>query len=119
MSDNVGTLRKIVIDGITFDVFADTNVEFNPSKFKTEGMPTTGKTMFKMTRVVMEKKGIGIATAHAEMETLKEKAESLADVTLAVEYADGSVYRATGRIDFEGYESDSGKSTIRMIPVRD
>jgi hypothetical protein len=43
----------------------------------------------------------------------------LADVTMSVELADGSIYKATGRINYENYESETGKSTIQMIPKKD
>ena len=119
MSANVGTIRKAVIDGITFDVFADANLTFNRSKFETEGQATTGKTMMKMTRRVQTIEGLTLATTPAEMETLNSKAEGLADVTLSIELADGSVYKATGRIYFENYESETGKSAVTLIPGGD
>jgi len=119
MGNNTGTLRKVVIDGVTYDVFGDTNITFNRTKFEIEGQATTGNTMYKMTRRVPTIESVGLATTPAEMETLKSKSEGLADITLSVELADTSVYKATGRINFESYESETGKSTIVMIPKRD
>jgi hypothetical protein len=50
------------------------------------------------------------------MESLKTKCESLADETMSVTLADGSVYRCTGRANFESYESETGKSKLKLIP---
>ena len=119
MGENVGTLRKCVIDGVSYDVFADTNITFNRSAYEVEGQATTGKTFYKRTKRVRTAESIGLATTPAKMEELASKANSLADKTLAFELADGSNYKATGQINFENYESESGKSTVQFIPSGD
>jgi len=116
MGRNVGTLRKVVIDGVTYDVFADCNISFNRTDFEIEGQATTGKTLFKMKRRIQNIEGLDLATTPAEMETLKSKSDSLADKTLAVTLADGSTYRSTGRVHYDKYESETGKSTVKLIP---
>jgi hypothetical protein len=119
MGNNTGSLRKIVLNGVTFDVPGDTNITFNNSKFTTEGMPTSGKTMFKMMRKVKTVESVELGTTPAEMEQIKELSEGLADITLSFELADGSVYKGKGRIDFESYESETGKTKIKLIPDGD
>ena len=119
MGENTGSIRKVVLDGVTFDVFADTNITFNRTRYNTEGLATSGKTMFKMTRRVPTMESLGIGTVPSEMESLKAKAEGLSDLTMSLELADGSVYKATGRINFENYESETGKSTVQLIPAQD
>lgn len=119
MGENTGTLRKVVLNGVTYDVYADTNITFMRSGFEIEGQATTGDTLYKMTKRVRTIEGLGLATTPQKMEALKSLAESLVDVTMAVELADGSTYRATGRINYENYESESGKSTVVLIPKRD
>ena len=116
MNDNSGTLRKCVLAGTSFDVFADVNVTFNRAKFETEGQATTGKTVFKMTKRVQTKEGLTLKCNPSEMEYLNELSDSLADITMSVEYADGSVYKATGRINFENWESETLKATVTLIP---
>jgi len=118
MGNNVGTPRKIVIDGITFDIFPDTNVTFNIGNYEIEGQATTGDTLYKRTKKVQTKEGITLAVNPQKLAQLEEKANSLADKTFAVEYADGTTYRATGQINLENWESESGKASITMIPKR-
>ena len=115
---NVGTIRKVVIDGVTYDVPADINITFNRSSFETEGTPTSGKTMIKKTRRVPTIESLTLMTTPAEMETLNDVAEGLTDVTFSVELADGTVYKSAGQINFENYESEEGKSTITFIPAK-
>lgn len=119
MGNNVGTLRKAVLQGVTYDVFGDANITFNRSGFEIEGQATTGDTLMKMTKRVRTIEGLDLSTTPEEMEALKTLSESLADITMSVVLADGSTYKATGRVNFESYESETGKSSVMLIPVRD
>jgi hypothetical protein len=116
---NVGTIRKVVIDGVTYDVFNDVDITFNKSKYTIESMATTGRTLHKRTKRVQTIEGLVLATTPAEMVALANKADALADKTFSIELADGSVFKATGQINFENYTSADGKSNIQLIPTRD
>lgn len=116
---NIGTPRKVVIDGVSFDVMGDTNITYNASKYEIEAQPTTGDALFKRTKRIPTMEGITIAASPAILEELKTKSNSLADKTMSVEFADGSVYKASGQINFENWESESGKATLILIPKRD
>lgn len=118
MGNNTGTLNRVIINGVTYDVPADINITFNRSSFTTEGIPTSGKTIQKYTRRVPTMESVILMTEPAEVETLNNVSETLADVTLAIELADGSSYRSTGRINFENYETEEGRSTITIIPSK-
>ncbi len=114
-----GTPKKITIDGITVDVFADVNISLTPTKFKHDGIATTGRTLQKFTKQVKKMEGISIATSADKIEALAEKADSIASKTYSVEFADGTVYRASGQFDFEKWESEDSKATINFIPDDD
>jgi hypothetical protein len=114
----VGTPRKVVIDGVSYDVMNDTNITFNPTKYEVEGVATTGDTLFKRTKRVQSMEGVTISALPPILESLKDKADSLADKTMSVEFADGSVYKATGQINYENWESESGRATLQLLPKR-
>ncbi len=116
MAGNVGSIRKVVIDGITFDVPLDADITFNASQYTIEGVATSGDNMTKRTKRVQTIEGLTIATSAAEMITLRDKADSLADKTLSIELADGSVFKSSGQINFENYTSQDGKTAIQLIP---
>ena len=118
MGDNSGTVRRVVINGVTYDVPADINITFNRSSFTLEGVATSGKTMMKYTRRVPTMESVILMTNPAEAEELNNISETLADVTIAVELADGSVYRTTGRINYENMETEENRSSIMIIPAK-
>ena len=118
MGSTSGTLRKVVINGVTYDVPGDANITFNLSSFEVEGMPTSGKTMMKMTRRVPTMDSVPLSTSPEEADELLKVAESISDATIAVEFADGTTYRTSGKISYENFETESNKSTIKIIPAK-
>lgn len=116
MAGNIGSIRKVVIDGITFDIPLDADATFNYSLYTIEGQATSGGNMTKRTKRVQTVEGLVVACTAAEMVTLADKADSLADKTLSVELADGSVFKASGQVNFENYTSQDGKASIQLIP---
>ena len=110
-----GTLRKVVIDGITFSVTADVDVTINSGVLK-EGMPTSGPTMFKHTRQSPDIESITVSAEPVENDLLLNFNNRLTTYPLSLEFADGSVYRAVGQIGHEGYTNADNIATIRMIP---
>lgn len=117
MSQNVGTLKKAVIDGETFNVAADGKFDFTLGQYETEGQATTGETLFKMTKRPENMEGLELQGTPAMLERLRPKVNSLADVTLAVTTIDGSTYRGTGRITADKWDSSTGKVSVNLIPA--
>ena len=113
---NSGTIRKLVLDGVSYDVPADINITFNRSSFEIEGVPTTGRTMFKMTRRVPTQEGVVVMTDPAEAEALNDLSERLDSFPIAVTLADNSTYRTTGKINYENWETEENRSSIMIIP---
>ena len=116
MANNSGTIRKLVLNGVSYDVPADINITINLSSFEIEGIPTSGRTMHKMTRRVPTMEGVVLITNPSEADTLKNLAEGLADITMSVELAGGDTYKATGKINYENFETEENRSSLTLIP---
>ncbi len=116
MSDVVGSLRKVTIDGVTFRVAADGGFSGPGSIYENTSIPTSGGNVRKMVKRAPVKEGLTLICNGSERDELQDIADSRDDVPLAVETAAGDIYRATGWIEFEGYESEEGKATIQMHP---
>src|SRR6056297_3603651 len=118
MGSNSGTIRKLTLDGVTYDVPADINITFNRSSFEIEGVPTTGRTMMKMTRRVPTMEGVVIMTDPAEVENLNDLSERLNSFPISVTLADDSTWRTTGRINYENVETEENRSSVMIIPEK-
>ena len=113
-----GTPRKLTLDGVSYDVAADTNITLNLSPFETEGVPTSGRTMMKRTVRTQTAEGIPIVASATEQDQLRVLAERLDTFPCTITMASGAVWRATGNINFESVESEENRAGIVIIPDR-
>lgn len=114
--DIVGALRKVTLDGTTFDVFPDSNVTEVGSQWENQPLPTSGRTLRKMTKRSENREGVVLACNGVERDILKELSERQSDYTMSYETASGDVYRCTGWIEFENRETEEGRASIQMHP---
>jgi hypothetical protein len=114
--DIVGAIRKVTLDGITFNVFADANIKEVGSAWENSDIPTSGRTMRKMVKRSEKREGCVLACNGAERDILKELSERTTDYTMSYETAAGDVYRCTGWIDFEARETEENRAAITMWP---
>ena len=110
-----GTIRKVTLDGLTYDVAADVDVTINPSIEKT-GLPTSGRTMMQHVIRIPEAEAITLSADPTEQATLTALNKRLDSYPMALTLADGSVYRAVGQIALEGITTANNVATLRAIP---
>jgi len=111
-----GSPQSVTLSGVTYDVPADVDLDFVRSKYKKEGVASTGRNMIKATRQVEEIKSVVVFANADEQAQLQALGESITDFTMAVKLIDGSVFRTTGQIDFEGWNSAELKAKMTLIP---
>lgn len=116
MGRTSGTPRKIILDGLPFVVAGDTNITLNISPFETEGVPSSGNTMFKMTRRSPNAESIPVLAEPAEQDILRQFSERISSFPMSITLADNSVYRTVGRINFENVETEENRANIMLIP---
>lgn len=116
-NDTTGTPRKITLDGTTFDVMADANLSEKGSSNENEYIPTSGRTMKKMTKRSKSVEGVTIACNADEREILEELDGRQEPFPLSYELASGDVYRAKGHIAFETRETEENRATVQIHPT--
>ena len=116
MGDTVGTIRKVTLDGISFDAMADANISEVGSRYANENVPTSGRNLRKMTRRSENREGVVLACNGSERTVLKELAERTTDFPMSYETAAGDVFRAVGGIEFETRETEESRATIQLLP---
>jgi len=116
VGDVAGTIKKVVLDGLSYDALGDTNISEVHSKFENEGVPTSGRTIQKKIRRVPLRENVVVAANGAEADRLTELSERTGNYPMSYETASGDVYRTTGFIEFENRETEENRATLKLIP---
>lgn len=115
----VGTIRQVKIDDVTYNVPMDVNVTHIFTKYENDSVPTSGKSMRKMTRVSPNIEGLVVIVNADEQSTLKSVNDALDLVALSVTTAAGDTYRSPGWVNVENRESEEGRATLKLMPEDD
>ena len=115
LKDNSGTIRKVIIGGPTFRAMADIDVQHMLAQWTTEGQPTSGEPMYKMTRVMSEATGIDVAADMDEFVTISAAAESPLDIPLGFVTASGVTFMGAGRISLDPLSHANNKVTVKFM----
>lgn len=116
MGDVSGSIKKVTLNGVTFDVMGDANVSEVGSGVSNEMIPTSGRMVRKTTKRVQAREGVVLACNGSERELLKALSESSEDFPMSYETAGGDTYRATGVIEFESRETEENRATVTLLP---
>lgn len=111
-----GSIRKVLIDGRSFNAAADGNFAKTP-KLEKEAVPHTGGNMIKHTRASGNVESVKLIATPVEYDVLETLADRLTSFSMSYEMADGSVWRSEGTIMLDNYESEEHSVEITMIPA--
>ena len=111
-----GSGRGVTIDGIQYRVTADNDMTGKFSSFENENLPTSGESISKKTIVSPNLEGIELAVSADEIESLKESAAKSTDYSLSYNAADGTEWKAQGKINLGDYSSADGKAEVTLMP---
>jgi len=110
-----GSIRKVLIDGLSFKAAADANFARTP-KLEKEAVPHSGGNSVKVTRAASNVEGVKLLCTPAEYEILEGLSDRLDNFPMSYEMADGSVWRSDGTISLDNYESEEHSVEVTMIP---
>lgn len=110
-----GSIRKVTLNGLAFNASADANFAKTP-KVEKEAVPHSGGNMVKRTTASGNVEGAKLICTPVEYDTLEGFADDLDSFSMSYEMADGSVFRTTGQISLDNYESEEHSVEVTMIP---
>ena len=117
MAKNIsGSIRKVTLDGVTYNAAADANLSATGSAFENSGVAHSGGNMRKMVRRVKVVDGVTLIVNASEQDQLEVLAGRPTDFPISYETADGSVFRCTGWIEYEKVESEENRASVKMFP---
>lgn len=114
-----GSIRKLALGGIDFDVAGDVNVSKILSKFENASVPTSGDNLRKMTKRAQVFDGVAIICDTAQADTLKGFADNLDDITMNLTLASGAKYKSVGFIEFATHETEELRGSVQLHPRAD
>lgn len=114
-----GTIRTLILDGLSFRVSADISVTEIEGRWTNELVPTSGENVVKKTRRAQTREGFSVICDTLEFDLLKDMSERIDAITMSYTLADGSVYTASGTIELENRTTDENKATVKLLPLDD
>ena len=114
-----GSLRKLTIEGISFDVAADADFSEIFTQFENAMVPTSGGAMRKMTKRIVAVEGVVLITDADERLVLKDFAEGLDNVKITYTNAAEDSYRCEGTIEIENNSTEENRTSCTIQPVGD
>lgn len=115
----VGTMRSFMIAGVTYRIAGDAAASQILSKFENTMIPTSGKAMRQMTARIPAVESFVLITSEGEAEQLRNIANAVQLVNMSYTTASGAEYTTTGTIEFENRETDTGRTTLQLLPEED
>ena len=113
--DVSGSIRKVTLNGQTFDVFPDANFSEVGSEFENEMMATSGRSVRKMTKRPQIVEGVTLKCNGDEKVILQALADQIEAFPIAYETANQDVFQADGNIEFETRETENNQATIKLL----
>lgn len=113
-----GSIKKVTLNGVTYDALEDASAKINLSAYKREAKATSGKVIHVLKLKVQTISDVTLGCTPREADALKTLAAMTDSITMSITLADGSVFRSTGGIDFDAFETMEGKCKIDLIPDR-
>lgn len=114
MSGTSGSIRKLTIEGISYDVAADANFSEDFSGYENEREATSGASMLRKTKKVQMLEGVVLKTNAQERIQLNSFAAEIEDIKISYTNANGDEYKCNGSINIESNETESNRTTISV-----
>lgn len=117
MARVAGSVRKLTIEGIPFDVAADGNLSDLMNEFENSVIPTSGIGMIKKLKRTATIEGVVLVTDGGSKDALVSYADGLTEVKFSIEYQSQDVKKAQGIFNIESDESEENRTTISIFPT--
>lgn len=117
--DLSGSIRKLTIEGIAYNVAADASFTEIITRFENSMIATSGSSMRKMMKRVPTVEGVVLITNQSERGQLKSFAEGLDLLQISYVNAAGDTYRCEGTIEIENNETEENRTNCVIHPKDD
>ncbi len=113
-----GSGRKLTLDGVTFRLAGDAEINTKFSDYESEVIPTSGEGHRKMVKRSQMADGVDVTVNAAEKELLIALANRTDPFTLSYKEISGDLYTSEGGISIDDSSIQDGKVTIKILPLK-
>ena len=117
MSDISGSIRKLILSGITFNVFADGDFSEIVGAYENEAVPTSGPNVIKKVRRSGNVEGVTVVANGAERALLEELANQNTPFTMSYTTAGDDTFKNEGTINIVNRSTADNKMSIVLMPL--
>jgi hypothetical protein len=116
-----GTPRKFMLEGNSYDLAADVDINEILTKFENSLIHTSGKPVLKQVKRSQDLTDVVLVTSGNDREQLRDFADNPPDGGLSASYtdADGNTYRFTCFINIDSNTTAEARTTIMLLPIED
>lgn len=112
----VGSIRKLIINGIPLNVKNDANIKETWGKYDVEGIQTTGGNIPKLTLRAEMRENIDCVANVSEKKQIREIANEGAFVPCSYTDADGVTIKASCIVEISDANTADGLMQLRLHP---
>ena len=113
-----GSGKKLTLDGTTFRLPADAEINTKFGDFDSEVIATSGEGLRKMTKRPQMADGVDVVVDAAEKELLITLSERTDAYPLSYKDASDDLYTSKGGISIDDSSIQDGKVTIKILPIQ-
>ena len=113
---STGTVKKVTLAGVTFDVMSDANFDQKKGRFENEEIVTSGKIVQKKTARAQMVESVNLQCSEDEAEVLRALSERTSAFPMSYTTAAARTFRATGFINFESHDTETGLAVVKLVP---
>jgi len=112
-----GSLNKLSIDGIPFDVAGDADLSEVFSRYTNSIVPTSGTDTISQEARAREVTGVVVVVKPGDKSLLASIADSGDVVSLSYTHRDGTRYAGQGNINIENNQTMQNRTSMSLLPV--
>lgn len=116
---STGTVRKVLIDGISYDAAGDADLNETLTKFENSLIITSGKAVIKQEKRAQLVEDVVLITDGNARQRLTSFADDGGEGPMSYTNRAGDVARFTGTINVDNNQTMESRTTISFLPTED
>ena len=116
---STGTIRKLMIEGISFDVAGDADFNETLTQFENSLIITSGRAVIKQEKRAQQVEDVVLVTNGNDRAQLTSFADGGEELAMSYTDRSSNTYRFVGTINVDSNQTMESRTTISILPVEE